>query len=330
MGAKQWLGAVVIAWGVAGCAGEVAESSAPELGSRVAELTQPNGRNLNGRNLNGRNLNGRNLNGPELGKMLVSVNLAGAYSAAGADDPMSRVWLQGSVFHGFEGTQTLAGMEFLGARFTGNLGDGGTVQLRVDDIQPDVSAAGDVWTYKVSFLDTVEGVWKPVCQGDDGSALGAIPVMGRWDYRQGVPGEGGARVDDPGVFTFACEGAAIAKCVRFGYKPWAYTSDGRSMADHHQACTRMVRADFCGDGTSYTQEGNWVNLYDAVGVQEDTEGSWLTEAEWTPAGARCVTETTRAQQALSCPSLATVSDCGVKSHFRTGTFLMSEVPPVSP
>ena len=30
--------------------------------------------------------------------------------------------------------------------------------------------------------------------------------------------------------------------------------------DHHQACVRMVRADYCGDGRSWTVNGRRVNL----------------------------------------------------------------------
>lgn len=326
MGARWVVGAMAVALGVVGCAGEGSLEAEPTLHSRVAELTVPNGRNINGRNINGRNINGTGLGG-----VLVSVNLSGVYSSATADDPMNAVWLEGSSFRGYEGARSLSGPEFVGARFTGNLGDGNTLQLRVDGIQPATGPEGDIWVYDVSFLDTVDGAWKPVCQAEDGSALGAIPLMGRWDYRQGVPGEGGAKTDDGSVFTFACEGGALAKCVHFGYRPWAYTDDGRSLADHHQACTRMVRADFCGDGTSYTQDGTWVNLYDSVGVQEDTEGTWLPEAEWSPDGALCMTQTTRAQTAVSCPALATaLPDCGQRAHFRTGTLLMSEVPPSTP
>jgi hypothetical protein len=321
MGARGVVGAVVVAWGLVGCAGAVTEPEAPTLQSRVAELASPNGRNLNGRNLNG-----RNLNGTELGQLLVSVDLAGVQSAASVDDPMRSVWLQGSVFHGVEGSSEVSGMDFLGARFVGNLGDGARLTLRVDAIQP--GQGDDVWSYRVSFHDTVDGLWKPACPAADGSALNAIPVAGRWNYQQGVAG-GGTRIDDPTVFTFACEDAAIAKCVRFGYRPWETTADGRGLADFHEACTRMVRADFCGDGTSHTQDGNWVNLYDAAGVQQDTE-AWLLEAEWATDGARCFSSSTRASQPVSCPGKAQLPDCGQSTHFRTGTLLMSEVPPTTP
>ncbi len=323
MGGWRVVQAAAIAWGLVGCAGAVTESEQATLGTRVAELSAPNGRNLNGRNLNGRNLNGSNL-----GQVLVSVDFAGVRAAGSVDDPMSSVWLQGSVFHGYNAGVEVSGTEFLGARFVGNLGDGQKLDLRVDGIQPATGASGDVWAYRVSFLDTVDGVWKPACPAADGSALNAIPVVGRWNYQQGVAG-GGARIDDPTVFTFACEDAAIGKCVRFGYRPWATTAAGHSLADLHQACTRMVRADYCGDGTSHTQDGNWVNLYDAAGVQQDTE-AWLLEAEWNAEGALCHTSSTRASEPVSCPNRPQVSGCGQTGHFRTGTLLKSEVPAATP
>lgn len=317
MGAwKQTVAALVSAMGMVGCAGDVTESE-PALRSGVAELAAPNGRNLNGRNLNG-----RNLNTIELGQLLVSVDLAGARIA---EEVLGAVRLEGSVFHGVASSGPVSGQAFQGARFTGNLGSGDTVELRVDGIEPGTGADADVWSYRVSYYDTAEALWKPACAAEDGSALGAIPVAGRWDYRQGVTG-GGAKVDDAARFTFACEGAAIAKCVRFGYRPWATTADGLSLADHHQACTRMVRADFCGDGTSHTTDGQWVNLHDAVDVQADTE-AWLHEAEWDAHGARCFTETTRAAQAVSCPGQTPRTICGKQAHFQTGTLIMSEVPP---
>ena len=54
-------------------------------------------------------------------------------------------------------------------------------------------------------------------------------------------------------------GGAIAKCVLWGYRPWA-TYNGTPLAQYHQACTRMVRADYCGTGTSYTVTGNRISV----------------------------------------------------------------------
>ncbi|HEU4408415.1 MAG TPA: ADYC domain-containing protein [Polyangiaceae bacterium] len=37
-----------------------------------------------------------------------------------------------------------------------------------------------------------------------------------------------------------------------------------TLQNHLVACTRMLRADDCGDGTSYTVNGTTINLYDGV------------------------------------------------------------------
>ncbi|MEZ4358540.1 MAG: ADYC domain-containing protein [Kofleriaceae bacterium] len=58
--------------------------------------------------------------------------------------------------------------------------------------------------------------------------------------------------------TFACvdEGAA-AKCLDFGYPPGMYW-------DQHQACTRMLRADTCSNGSSHTRAGTRIWFFDDV------------------------------------------------------------------
>jgi hypothetical protein len=328
-------------WGAVGCGGEAPVESEEHLGeltSQVVVANGPslnglslNGRNLNGRNLNGRNLNGRNLNGELLNQTLVSVDYAGARldgpgngRDARRSGAFNRVWLEGSVFHGGWRGQHLSGRDFTHARFLGNLGDGSQVELRVDAVTPGQGAQRNVWTYRVSYHEPADGRWYPICQDKHGRPVDAIAVAGRWDYRQGVPGQGGAKYDDPGAFTFACEGAAIAKCIRFGYEPWASVR-GVNLAAHHQACTRLLRADYCGDGSSHTVDGRWVNLYDALGVQRDTE-SWALEAEWTPEGARCFTERNRSFMPVSCPATPMKTRCGTAEAFSTGALLQSEAP----
>ena len=323
MGAIGWrvvgaLAAVV----VMGCGVEGAE--APALESSVDGRVADFGANLNGANLNGANLNGANLNGSALDAMLMSVNYASARRGDLREQTLDRVWLQGSMLQGSLGRRELSGFDFTGVQLSGNLGSGQQVALRVDGVQQGSGSDSDVWSYRVSYFNATESRWDPICRKADGSPAGAIPVQGRWDYRQGVPG-GGSRVDDPSVFTFGCEGAAIAKCVRFGYKPWKSAS-GVSLAEHHQACTRLVRADFCGDGASYTVDGQWVNVFDRSGVQEDTE-NWLVEAEWDADGARCFSAHTRAQRQVRCAESRKQAICGARQSFRHGALLMSEVPP---
>jgi hypothetical protein len=128
-------------------------------------------------------------------------------------------------------------------------------------------------------------------------ALGRVPdpralaVRGAWDAS-------GARQEAPGKLTFACENGAITKCIQWGYKPWEHRA-GQSLADLHQACTRMARADYCGNGRSHTHEDTAIDMYDGLGVlAKTTEASadWEParasfEAAWAPDGATCLAHT---------------------------------------
>jgi ADYC domain len=65
-------------------------------------------------------------------------------------------------------------------------------------------------------------------------------------------------------------------------------ADGRPGWDYHQACTRLIRADYCGDGRSHTREGTPVEIIDRLGEAEEPGTGLAFEAGWTPEGASCV------------------------------------------
>jgi len=171
-----------------------------------------------------------------------------------------------------------AGADFVGSTWTGTLTNGDTVALRIDDAMPGTDGNADVWSYKVSV--SADGTWRPLCLGKVGYGDFADTVGGSWNLARGVPGGGAYHADTP-EFTIACRGSAISKCVEMGFKPW--TGNSRELA----SCVRALRADYCGDGTPHTVDGTLVNIFDADGVQADSE-NWTPEAEWTPDGARCV------------------------------------------
>jgi hypothetical protein len=180
--------------------------------------------------------------------------------------------------------------------------------------------------YGVSYQTS--GTWTRLCGSDANSQpILAIPVTGMWNYQTGVTG-GGSYTADSTRFTMGCRGTAIAKCVEMGYKPWK-TVSGVNLQNHMVACTRMLRADYCGNGTSYTANGKQVDLYDNLGVQSDTQG-WDFEAEWTTSGARCLAYgldtrvQSSAKQTVACYNAKKSSTCGWRTNFVTGTLLMSE------
>jgi hypothetical protein len=311
-----------------GCAADAAEIEPPTAEASGAVVTANglslngislNGLSLNGLSLNGLSLNGLSLNGATLGGVaLGSLELHGTRFRRGGDRD--------------EDDDDPGHASIVGARFVGQLDDGSSIAVRIDSKIRDGGPDADVFQYAVSYR--TQASWKPLCGVAAGGApILAIPLEGRWDTRQGVPG-GGAKIDDPGSFTFACAGHALAKCVELGYEPWNKVKvcapgqgcQKRSLAPYHQACTRMLRADYCGDGTSYTADGTLIDLYDAVGIQADTE-SWNLEAEWTEAGARCMARRRLTSTAVPiCQAALQSPSCGSSSHFSSGTLLMNEDP----
>jgi hypothetical protein len=118
--------------------------------------------------------------------------------------------------------------------------------------------------------------------GADGRRAG-FPVPGR------AVGDGTVMAAGPGVFELTCTAGAQAKCVRFGYRPWASAPDGRPMRDLYNTCIRMVRADYGGDGRATTRDGTVIDLYDVWRIQSpDRREDHDFEAGWAPDGAVCV------------------------------------------
>lgn len=213
----------------------------------------------------------------------------------------------------------LSGASYVGSTWSGHLSDGKTLALRIDAAQ----SAGDVWSYQVSAL--VSGAWQSLCVDAAGNPSFADSVNGTWNLQQGVAG-GGAYQPGASDFTFACRGSSIAKCVELGYKPWlGYDAE-------LAACVRALRADYCGDGTSYTVAGTDVNLYDDVGVEPDTN-DWTIEAAWTADGAACVTsaQATRfaqvAHQTPSCWGAALKAKTSCGAEFTGSVQIITELPP---
>ena len=151
--------------------------------------------------------------------------------------------------------------------------DAGTPRtIRIDAVEREPGTG--LWLHTLS-MRSESGAFEPFCEPDaDGRRL-AFPLAGR-SLRDG------RLVADATRFELVCTSGAQGKCVRFGYAPW------RSL-DTYNACVRMVRADYCGDGEATTRDGTVIDIYDAVGVQKSEGGEDLTfEAGWSAEGAVCV------------------------------------------
>jgi len=144
-----------------------------------------------------------------------------------------------------------------------------------------------------TFLYTLEqnvdnsGSWQPACPVDADGRQVAIPLAATWNAH-------GDRVESSSLFTFGCTTGVIAKCYRWGYRPWV-TGYGDLVA-MHETCTRLARADYCGNGTSYTRDGTlidvWDNLPSPGPIQQRASGLLQGiidfEAGWDTGGAVCL------------------------------------------
>lgn len=299
--------------------------------------SQPLYLDLVGHGLNGRAFNGKLLDG----RMVTSVSLQQVLLTNGQRRDLELVDTQFGLVEGNAGGAGKAKAKLSqnklvaapGLIFSAQLDDGDAVLLRVEAVTAALSGSTSYLRYIVSYAG--DGAWQPLCGVDDSGQPGyAVPLSGRWDYREGVSG-GGDFLADKAAFTFACAGHVLAKCVDMGYAPWA---DGKlcdaqgkhcvaaNLAPWHQACTRALRADYCGDGRSWTVDGTMLAVYDGIGVRADLD-AWHLEAEWTPAGAACVVRE-RIPAGVDPPCLAELAlpSCGPPGAFSDGTLLVTEVP----
>jgi len=208
-----------------------------------------------------------------------------------ANGPIANVTLVGTVFHGTDASVgAIEGDDFELATLMAVRGDESLTPMRIDDVV--ATSDPDITMYQLAWHDGTS--WVNPCGEQGGLPVLAVPLQGRWVYSAGTS-DGGDHIDDPNLFTFSCTTGVLGKCMIFGYKPWKTIQecDGQNcqtlpLRHFHQACTRMMRGDYCGNGNGHTLTGTTINLYDNFGLQLDESSTLTLEAEWTPEGAKCV------------------------------------------
>jgi hypothetical protein len=188
--------------------------------------------------------------------------------------------------------RTLHSVDLVGAELT--IDDAGQpLEIRIDAVEKDAKSAALLHGVSVR---SASGDWAPYCEPDADGRRVAFPIAGR-------SRADGRLVDDASRFELVCTSGAQGKCVRLGYRPW-------QQLDAYNACVRMIRADYCGDGVATTRDGTTIDIYDTLGVQQsEPGGTFAFEAGWTPDGAVCVhharipENTSLEKLAASCPRL---------------------------
>lgn len=250
--------------------------AADEVSVRDLEVNgfQLNSFRLNSFRLNGFQLNSFRLNGDTGTGNYIDLEM---FELAQGGQ-VATAWLEGSELR----VQTKSGAVLGGAQLVNSvlhfgLVDGAPKKRKVKFSGATPPAPGsEVWLYDLEIKENT-GMWEPLCVDALGQPTQAILVGSVWD-----PATGNRVPAAPGLVTLACRNGAIGKCAEWGYYPWA-------LADYHQACTRLVRADYCGDGVSHTNIGVLIHVLDEIGVEErDPAAVYSVESEWGPAGATCL------------------------------------------
>ena len=104
--------------------------------------------------------------------------------------------------------------------------------------------------------------------------------------------EVGAVVNAADMATVACVSGAVGKAGLWGYPPWVTPYLGRSGVQQLQAATRAIRADFCADGTSHTEDGTPIQVRDRY-FDQFADPIEATESVWTTNGSVCKVEDDR-------------------------------------
>jgi hypothetical protein len=280
--------------------------------SRLDNGTSLNGITLNGITLNGFTVNGFTLNGFTINGFTLNGFTLNGLSPSGArlfglkligmnykDLALAGETLKGAAIAGplLGATRPSDGRHLSGAQLTGATVSGdvlaGEQRIRLPFRIDQVEVTSDLARYSVSVLQN--GEWYPMCGlRSDGSPLKAVALAGRWDPQTA------SYIADPAMFTLACENAAVGKCVTWGYRPWTSAPEclindrvckQQPLAAWHQACVRMVRADYCGNGRAHTRNGTPINVWDPLSIQVQDVTDWQLEAEWTQEGAVCIRHT---------------------------------------
>jgi hypothetical protein len=264
----------------------------PDDDEPVVSTVEQGGWNMQGTNLQGWNMQGWNMQGWNM----QGLSLQG-FSTDG-------LWLNGELRNARvergelvaeRGANTLRGTAMTGATLYAQVIDADGLEHRqefriasitAESASYDPTKTGNTFLYKLE--QNVDGVWRAACGVDQDGRSVAIPVAAVFD-------SSGARVEVPGMFTFGCTTGVIAKCYRWGYKPWLTGYGGADFTDLHWTCTRMARGDYCGNGTPHTRDGTAINNWDRLPYPGPIQKhgllpplGMLFEAGWNTGGAVCL------------------------------------------
>jgi hypothetical protein len=105
----------------------------------------------------------------------------------------------------------------------------------------------------------------------------------------------------PNRIYFGCFSGSIGKAPLWGYAPDSPSLPSLTM-DAFETATRIVRADYCADGQTFTQVGKRLTLEDRWQINDHGNYQWKTEAIWQVGGrAKCLSRIRSTGKVLAAP-----------------------------
>lgn len=195
----------------------------------------------------------------------------------------------GGQMRGKRGTTHYKGAALVGSKWELKLIQGSVETPATMAITAYEEAEPGEFRYTFHYND-VNGAPVPVCDPDPQGDIAAVPIKNI--TVDDVTGQVASRAD---TMYLACTSGAVGKAVAWGYKPWKRT------VDEFETAIRMVRADYCYDGMSWTTPGTPVEVRDRWSINDFINVAHPTEAVWGKDVLRCLSNPrTTAYGAVTC------------------------------
>lgn len=198
--------------------------------------------------------------------------------------------------------RTLRGRDLVDARLSVELSNGVMLDgFRIADVTPanpdpsEFPGTEIAWRYQVVYSRDGKTWSPPLCQvaADRPDTQGGAIALAE------SVGNDGSVSQLATYFSLSCGMGAVAECAR-----WGYHTPGPDQRERYQACIRMARADYCGNGVDHTCAGTQIRYW-PEGASAPDGGAAAFEAAWSENGAVCGGHLRWQEQKIwGCPLLA--------------------------
>lgn len=221
--------------------------------------------------------------------------IAGFIAPGGATDYIMKV--EHGQLSASNGATTLTGASLVGSKIlVTNTDDSSVVELVIHN-HGTVQSWTTPWFYVDRYVfknwSPELEQWVPICTDAvdlvEDSAWSVLVSHELYHWGAKIVDKTGANAD--GWFNLACSGNGLYKMKMAGYDPDpTAASPFSSTWQQRQATLKMITADYCGTGTSFTETGTTVYWINQPSWSQNTPPppSTTVEAHWTKDGAACL------------------------------------------